>query len=142
MTAGNQDRMEPMTSENENTIIQTRLLYLNAVVQGVSTGLFVGVGLFIVTIWLVLKGGETVGPHLALLGQYFIGYSVTWGGSFHIAQRATQAAEKPADDSGAFRLAVKKGRDGRDGLKGEKGERGAEGRSGQDLGFQSPRGPI
>lgn len=71
-----------MTSENENTIIQTRLLYLNAVVQGVSTGLFFGVGLFIVTIWLVLKGGETVGPHLALLGQYFIGYSVTWGGSF------------------------------------------------------------
>ena len=82
MTAGNQDRNEPMTSDNEDTIIQTHLLYLNAVVQGISAGLFMGLGLFAVTIWLVLKGGEAVGPHLALLGQYFIGYSVTWGGSF------------------------------------------------------------
>ena len=74
-----------MTSDNEvneDTVIQTRLLYLNAVVQGVTTGMFVGLGLFAVTIWLVIKGGDTVGPHLSLLGQYFIGYSVTWGGAF------------------------------------------------------------
>ena len=74
-----------MTSDNEDSedsVIQTRLLYLNAVVQGVTTGMFVGLGLFAVTIWLVIKGGDTVGPHLSLLGQYFIGYSVTWGGSF------------------------------------------------------------
>ena len=74
-----------MTSDNEDSedsVIQTRLLYLNAVVQGVTTGMFVGLGLFAVTIWLVIKGGDTVGPHLSLLGQYFIGYSVTWGGGF------------------------------------------------------------
>lgn len=71
-----------MTSDDEESIIQTHLLSLNAVVQGISVGLFMGLALFAVTIWLVLKGGETVGPHLALLGQYFIGYSVTWGGSF------------------------------------------------------------
>ncbi len=71
-----------MTSDNEDTVIQTRLLYLNAVVQGVTTGMFVGLGLFALTIWLVIKGGDTVGPHLSLLGQYFIGYSVTWGGAF------------------------------------------------------------
>ena len=71
-----------MTSDNEDSAIQTRLLYLNAVVQGVTTGMFVGLGLFAVTIWLVIKGGDTVGPHLSLLGQYFIGYSVTWGGAF------------------------------------------------------------
>ena len=82
MTADNPNRNEPMTNDNEETIVQTHLLYLNAVVQGISAGLFMGLGLFAVTIWLVLKGGETVGPHLALLGQYFIGYSVTWGGSF------------------------------------------------------------
>lgn len=73
---------------------------------------------------------------------YEPGDGVTWGGSFHIAQRATQPGEKPSDDSGAWRLSVKKGRDGRDGLRGEKGERGAEGRAGQDLGYQAPRGPI
>ena len=82
MTTANQDRKELMTKDNDETIIQTHLLYLNAVVQGISAGLFAGIGLFAVTIWLVLKGGETVGAHLVLLGQYFIGYSVTWGGSF------------------------------------------------------------
>lgn len=40
-----------------------------------------GAGLFLMTIWLVLKGGVEVGPHLGLLSQYFYGYSVTWGGS-------------------------------------------------------------
>jgi len=37
--------------------------------------------LFVMTVWLLIKGGEHVGPHLELLGQYFIGYSVTWTGS-------------------------------------------------------------
>ena len=40
-----------------------------------------GAGLFLLTAWLLLKGGKTVGPHLSLLGQYLVGYSVTWAGS-------------------------------------------------------------
>lgn len=44
-------------------------------------GLIGGLGLFLMTVWLIVKGGERVGPHLGLLGQYFIGYSVTWKGS-------------------------------------------------------------
>ena len=36
---------------------------------------------FVATIWLVIKGGPVVGPHLSLLGQYFIGYRVTLLGS-------------------------------------------------------------
>ncbi|MGH9959169.1 MAG: hypothetical protein ACREBC_18910, partial [Pyrinomonadaceae bacterium] len=36
---------------------------------------------FVATNWLVLKGGDPVGPHLALLGQFFIGYRVTFVGS-------------------------------------------------------------
>jgi hypothetical protein len=40
-----------------------------------------GLGLFLVTAWLLVKGGEHVGAHLNLLGQYLIGYSVTWTGS-------------------------------------------------------------
>ncbi|RMF60851.1 MAG: hypothetical protein D6748_03115, partial [Calditrichaeota bacterium] len=31
---------------------------------------------------LLIKGGPNVGAHLNLLGQYFVGYSVTWTGSF------------------------------------------------------------
>lgn len=40
-----------------------------------------GLGLFLMTVWLVIKGGPRVGQHLSLLGQYLIGYSVTWTGS-------------------------------------------------------------
>jgi hypothetical protein len=59
----------------------TRLMRLNATIQGLVTGLIAGFGIFIATNWLVLKGGAVVGPHLALLGQFFIGYRVTFLGS-------------------------------------------------------------
>jgi hypothetical protein len=62
-------------------IVQTRALRLNATVQGIVTGLVAGLAVFIATNWLILKGGEVVGPHLALLGQFFIGYRVTFIGS-------------------------------------------------------------
>lgn len=66
-------------------------------------------------------------------GPFDAGDVTTWDGSQWTAQRTTLPGEKPGDDSGAWRLCVKRGRDGRDGLKGEKGERGAEGRAGKDL---------
>jgi len=40
-----------------------------------------GLAMFVMTAWLLIKGGENVGAHLQLLGQYFVGYSVSWGGS-------------------------------------------------------------
>ena len=40
-----------------------------------------GFGLFLMTAWLLIKGGQNVGAHLQLLGNYFPGYSVTWLGS-------------------------------------------------------------
>ena len=62
-------------------VILTRLVRLNARIQGVVIGLMAGTGLFAATNWLVLKGGKAVGLHLSLLGQFFIGYSVTFSGS-------------------------------------------------------------
>ncbi len=62
-------------------VVLTRLLRLNAVVSGILTGLVAGLGVFLATNWLVLKGGQEVGPHLSLLNQFFIGYEVTFGGS-------------------------------------------------------------
>ena len=43
--------------------------------------LIAGLAVFLVTAILLLKGGESVGPHLALLGQFFPGYTVSWIGS-------------------------------------------------------------
>jgi len=62
-------------------VILTRLVRLNAKVNGLVTGLIAGLAIFIATNWLVLKGGRPVGPHLILLGQFFIGYHVTFLGS-------------------------------------------------------------
>lgn len=57
------------------------MLRLNAVAQGVATGFMAALAIFVATNWLVLKGGHVVGPHLALLGQYFLGYRVSFAGS-------------------------------------------------------------
>ena len=54
---------------------------MNGGILGLAFGVAGGLGLFVATNWLVLKGGETVGPHLSLLSQFFIGYSVTFLGS-------------------------------------------------------------
>jgi hypothetical protein len=62
-------------------LVMVRIVRLNAMVTGVVTGLLAGLAVFVATNWLVLKGGRVVGPHLGLLGQYFIGYRVTFVGS-------------------------------------------------------------
>lgn len=57
------------------------ILRLNARAWGIAMGLLLGGGLFVATNFLVLKGGDPVGPHLALLSNYFPGYRVTFVGS-------------------------------------------------------------
>jgi len=67
--------------DNIERVILSRLVRLNATVHGLVAGTISGLAVFIATNWLILKGGEVVGPHLALLGQFFIGYRVTFVGS-------------------------------------------------------------
>jgi len=54
---------------------------LNAKLLGVVLGTLLGIGLFLVTNFLILKGGPDVGRHLSLLSQFFFGYRVTFVGS-------------------------------------------------------------
>jgi hypothetical protein len=62
-------------------IVMTRLVRLSATVYGIVFGLVLGLCIFIATLWLVIRGGPVVGPNLALLGQFFLGYTVTYAGS-------------------------------------------------------------
>jgi len=62
-------------------VVLSRIMRLNATLHGLVTGILAGLAVFIATNWLVLKGGDVVGPHLSLLGQFFIGYQVTFLGS-------------------------------------------------------------
>jgi hypothetical protein len=71
----------PVNGKRLEDVVLTRIVRLNAMVQGLVTGLLGGLVIFVATNWLVLKGGPVVGPHLALLGQFFIGYRVTFLGS-------------------------------------------------------------
>jgi hypothetical protein len=64
------------------------VLRLNAKILGLVLGILMGLVIFIGTNWLLIKGGQmtpdgkyVVGPHLQLLGQFFIGYRVSFLGS-------------------------------------------------------------
>jgi len=73
-------------SEEEKLL--SAVVRLNAKMLGLILGLLFGLVIFLATNWLVIKGGpitrsgkEIVGPHLQLLSQFFIGYSVSFLGS-------------------------------------------------------------
>jgi hypothetical protein len=70
-----------MTASNSSTV-QASLMRLNARAWGISAGMLLGGGLFLATIFLVIRGGPMVGQHLSLLRVFFPGYSVTWVGAF------------------------------------------------------------
>jgi len=61
---------------------RSTLLRLNARAWGIAVGLVFGTGLLVATILLVMKGGDQVGQHLALLGQLLPGYRVSVAGAF------------------------------------------------------------
>ena len=70
--------------EDNNAIekmVLIELMRLNGTILGLVLGLLFGFGIFLATNILILKGGEVVGPHLSLLGQFFIGYTVSFSGS-------------------------------------------------------------
>ena len=55
---------------------------MDAVAFAVATGAVSGLLAAAATLWLLVKGGDRIGPTLALLGQFFIGYTVTLKGAF------------------------------------------------------------
>jgi len=79
--------MEDTTQSNGNKFFSA-VLRLNTKMVGMVLGLLFGFAIFIATNWLILKGGHisasgdyVVGPHLQLLSQFFVGYSVSFLGS-------------------------------------------------------------
>src|SRR5215467_2603835 len=71
---------EPLTHDEQRALTKV-ILEVHEQGWGVACGLLLGVGLLVATDFLVFKGGEQVGPHLALLSVYLPGYSVTVVGS-------------------------------------------------------------
>ncbi|MBI3651052.1 MAG: hypothetical protein HY231_08375 [Acidobacteria bacterium] len=67
--------------QDQNVRLSQLVVRIQTGVLAVVFALLGGLGLFLMTVWLLVKGGENIGSHLNLLGQYLIGYSVTWTGS-------------------------------------------------------------
>ncbi len=63
-------------------IIATVFAKLDPVALGGAVGVVSGLGLFLTTAVLLLKGGPKIGPHLSLLCHYLLGFELTWSGAF------------------------------------------------------------
>ena len=72
--------MTPQPRQTEE--ISQTLARIKADALALVCALIGGVGLFAMTVWLVIKDGPQTGQHLQLLSNYFVGYSVTWPGAF------------------------------------------------------------
>lgn len=75
------DYSEHKPNISEEEIIRKAVVRLNGHILGFVLAMIGSLIIFLATNWLVLKGGEVVGPHMGLLDQFFIGYSVTFVGS-------------------------------------------------------------
>ena len=75
------DYSEPKPAISEEEIIRRAVVRLNGHILGFVLGSVGALIIFGATNFLILKGGEVVGPHLGLLDQFFIGYSVSLVGS-------------------------------------------------------------
>ena len=71
-------------SQNQDKANEVRkvIARIQARIMAFVMAVICGLSIFIATAWLLIKGGENVGQHLQLLGQYLPGYKVTWIGSF------------------------------------------------------------
>lgn len=68
-------------ADQSELILERAVLRLNANILGLVLGIIAGLIVFVTTNFLILKGGDVVGPHLALLRNFFPYYSVTFLGS-------------------------------------------------------------
>lgn len=80
-TMGDRAVPMPIVQDEADQIIQTAFARMDGVALGTAFGVVAGVGLFLATVILLLKGGEFVGPRLGLLRNFLPSYDVTWSGA-------------------------------------------------------------
>lgn len=68
-------------ADQSEVMLASAVLRLNANILGLVLGILAGLIIFVITNFLILKGGAVVGPHLGLLRNFFPYYSVTFFGS-------------------------------------------------------------
>ena len=79
------DRLVPERARDATIeeLIRDAFARYDAVALGSALGAVAGLGLFAATAMLLLQGGENVGANLSLLGNYLLGFEMSWGGAFY-----------------------------------------------------------
>jgi hypothetical protein len=76
---------EEVMAEEEKGAVPAPFLLAFAPIRrsalGVAVGVVLGGLVFLMTAVLLVRDGNPIGLNLALLGQYFLGYTVTWPGA-------------------------------------------------------------
>lgn len=73
------EEKEKDTAEEAIEIIFSRM---DPIALGIAIGMIFGLGLFLATAILLLRGGQIIGPTLSLLEHYLFGFKVSWKGAF------------------------------------------------------------
>ena len=71
----------PRRLVSDEALIQT-FARMDKLAFATAIGSVCGSVIFLATIWLIIRENEIVGPSLGLLGEYFIGYTVSLKGAF------------------------------------------------------------
>lgn len=76
------DRLVPQrVTRSMAQVLNDAFAKYDPVALGTALGTIFGLFTFLATAALLLQDGANVGHHLALLGNYFLGYDVTWTGA-------------------------------------------------------------
>lgn len=72
----------PLAANADDARLLRRVIRFNLLAIAITMGFITGLILWLATAVLLLKGGESVGLHLGLLGVFLPGYEVTWSGAW------------------------------------------------------------
>lgn len=73
--------VDAAVEEAEEVLIESAFAKIDPVALGVAVGVVSGLGIFMASAVLLLRGGSVPGPNLSLLGNYLLGFDVTWAGA-------------------------------------------------------------
>jgi hypothetical protein len=78
------DRLVPQRLEESRAaqVLRDAFARYDAIALGFALAIPAACGLFAATAILLIKGGPAVGPNLALLSNYIVGFQVSWAGAF------------------------------------------------------------
>ncbi len=77
------DRLTPsvVADETLEDVLATAFARYDSLALGLAVAIVSGVGLFLATAWVLLRAERDSAEMLALIGQYLLGYEVSWGGA-------------------------------------------------------------